>query len=379
MLEAFFWFLLFILIYTYFGYLFCLVVISLIYKKKPVRNNVEPEISILISAYNEEKYISKTINNKLELDYPKDKLEIIVISDGSTDKTDEIVGQIDSGNLVFLRQSERQGKTAALNRAVKTARGEIIVFSDANSIFRRDALKMLARNFTDTEVGYVTGTMMYMNPDGSVIGEGCNAYMTYENILRSYESDINSVVGVDGGIDAVRKGLYSPMNYDQLPDFVLPLSVVEKGYRVIYEPDAVLYEESLNDQASEFRMRTRVALRALWGIYDKRSLLNPLKYPLFSWQLFSHKVLRYMAWLPMIFILFVNLILAGNSITYLIFAVLQVLFYFFSFAGYLNKSGKGPVYITLPYYFTLINIASCYAFIKFVLGRKQVIWTPRIG
>ena len=151
--------------------------------------------------------------------------------------------------------------------AVPLASGEIIVFSDANSLYAPDALRRLLANFADEEVGYVTGRMIYANPDGAPIGEGCSAYMKYENALRLIETRLGSIVGVDGGIDAVRKVLYRPMNAEQLPDFVLPLKVVEQGYRVVYEPEALLWESSLNEAADEYRMRVRVSLRAFWALF----------------------------------------------------------------------------------------------------------------
>ena len=136
-------------------------------------------------------------------------------------------------------------------------------------------------------------------PHGSLVGDGCTAYMRYENKLRSWESAVGSVVGADGGVDAVRRSLYRPMRFDQLPDFVLPLSVVEQGYRAVYVPEAVLEEETLASEAAEYRMRVRVALRALWALWDKRALLNPVRFPLFSWQLASHKLLRYLSFAPL--------------------------------------------------------------------------------
>ncbi len=156
------------------------------------------------------------------------------------------------------------------------------------------------RNFADPEVGYVTGRMVYVDRQGTIIGDGCSAFMRYENRLRRYETALGSVVGVDGGIDAVRKSLYRFMRADQLPDFVLPLMVVEQGYRVVYEPEAVLQEPSLQNPADEYRMRVRVSLRALWALKDMRQLLTLRLNPLFAWQLWSHKVLRYLSFLFLI-------------------------------------------------------------------------------
>ena len=235
-----FFFSLFMIFYIYLGYPVLVVLIGLIRNKKIKKSDYQPYVTILIAAYNEEKSIDTTIKNKLELDYPKEKFEIIVISDNSTDKTDEIVKQYEPQGVKLLRQIPRSGKTSALNMAVPEAMGEILVFSDANSIWAQDALSKLLRNFSDPTVGYVTGKMIYTNKDVSTIADGCCAYMKYENFLRMVETKAGSVVGVDGGIDAVRKSLYQSMNSDQLPDFVLPLKVIDQGYRVVYEPEAIL-------------------------------------------------------------------------------------------------------------------------------------------
>ena len=264
--------------------------------------------------------------NKLSQDYPPERLEVIVVSDGSTDRTDVIVRSLaehSEGRLKFLRQEPRQGKTQALNRAVPHASGDILVFADANSIYAPNALRALVRNFADPSIGYVTGKMIYTNLGGDGIGGGCSLYMRYENQLRALETKVGSVVGVDGGIDAVRRELYVPMRHDQLPDFMLPLSVVEQGKRVVYEPNAVLYESALAGVADEFQMRVRVALRALWVLYDKRQLFNPFRFPLFAWQLFSHKLLRYAAFLFSMGFLIGNGLLLGQHPFYNGLFVLQ--------------------------------------------------------
>ncbi|MDY7031287.1 MAG: glycosyltransferase family 2 protein, partial [Thermodesulfobacteriota bacterium] len=250
-----FFFSIFMIFYIYFGYPLLIFLIGVIKNNRVNKDFYEPYVTILIAAYNEENSIEVTIKNKLSLNYPKNKLEIIVISDGSTDRTDDIVKQYASQGVKLIRQDPRAGKTSALNLAITEAKGEIIVFSDANSIYASDALGELLKNFNDSTVGYVTGKMIYTNPDGSVMGDGCTAYMKYENFLRQCETRIGSVVGVDGGIDACRKSLYQPMNPDQLPDFILPLRISEQGYRVVYEPDAILKEAALKASKDEYRMR----------------------------------------------------------------------------------------------------------------------------
>ncbi|NLC69989.1 MAG: glycosyltransferase family 2 protein, partial [Desulfuromonadaceae bacterium] len=228
-----------LVIYVYGGYPVLVFVLGLFIDRSPRKQRVDPFVTILIAAHNEEKQIAATLSNELSLDYPADHLEILVISDGSTDRTDDIVKGFREKSVRLLRQEPRSGKTAALNLAVPLAKGNIVAFSDANSIWAPDALRRLTANLADPSVGYVTGKMVYTNPGGSPVGEGCSGYMKYENALRAGETRIGSVVGVDGGIDAVRKELYRPMNPDQLPDFVLPLQVVAQGRRVVYEPAAL--------------------------------------------------------------------------------------------------------------------------------------------
>jgi len=368
------------LLYVYAGYpllIYCLA----LWKKRPVQyGDYEPSVTILIAAYNEERWIDATIQNKLSLDYPSRKREIIVISDGSTDETDTIVKRYEGQGISLVRQEPRAGKTAALNSAVDKAQGEILVFADANSLYERDALRKLMRNFTDPSVGYVTGKMLYTNEEGTLVGDGCSAYMKYENLLRFHETRVHSVVGVDGGVDAVRKNLYRSMRPDQLPDFVLPLRVVVQGYRVVYEPEAILREAALKAGTDEYRMRVRVSLRALWALWDLRRLLNVFKYGVFSWQLFSHKVLRYLSILFLIGMLLSSAFLSRISPFYTAALTCQAVFYAMALTSVLaQKLSREAKLLYVPYYFTLINVAAGHSLLKFLLGKKQVIWTPRKG
>jgi cellulose synthase/poly-beta-1,6-N-acetylglucosamine synthase-like glycosyltransferase len=341
-----------------------------------------PKITIVIAAFNEALLIEDTIRNKLEQDYPRDLFDILVISDGSNDGTDEIVKRLAAAEprIRFLRQEARHGKTAALNAACAHATGELLVFSDANSIYRPDALRILVRNFADPQVGYVTGQMLYSNPDGSLVGDGCTAYMVYENLLRTLETRIGSIAGVDGAIDCIRKRLYRPMNPDQLPDFILSLDVIEQGYRVIYDADAVVVEEALSTDFAEHRMRERVALRGLWAMWDKIVLFNMLRFPLFSWQLTSHKLLRYLSAGPLLTAAVVNWVLLGHGLIYQLAAGAQTLFFLLIFARLLRIRPIADLPLTrYCYYFALLNWSSAAAFLKFIGGHKKVIWQPRTG
>jgi len=379
-MKLLFFFSLVMLLYIYVGYPLALTLLAR-WRRRPVRKGAfEPQVTILIAAYNEEKAIAATLSNKLALDYPSEKLEILVVSDGSTDRTDAIVASFAHRSVRLIRQEPREGKTAALNRAVVAAKGEILVFSDANSQYAPHALRYLMENFADPRVGYVTGKMVYTNSDGTMTGDGCSAYMRYENRLRAAETDLGSVVGVDGGIDAVRRGLYRPMNADQLPDFILPLRVVEQGARAVYEPRALLWEEALEDASDEYRMRVRVSLRAFWALRDMRQMLTWKSDPLFCWQLWSHKVLRYLAFVFLVGAFVGNIAVWHAGLGYRLFFVLQLVAYLgVAISKGLETFGVRFRPLGFVHYFVLVNLAAAQAFIKFLLGRKQVVWTPRKG
>jgi cellulose synthase/poly-beta-1,6-N-acetylglucosamine synthase-like glycosyltransferase len=382
MFEAIFWISLVLGIYPYLLYP---IFVGLLGKvlRRGVRADAAylPRITVVTAAFNEARHIEATVRNKLALDYPPELLDIVVVSDESTDGTDDIVARIaaETARVRLLRQVPRAGKTSALTLAMPGLQGEIVVFSDANSIYRADALRLLARNFADPRVGYVTGKMVYVDADGSLVGDGCSAYMRYENRLRAAETRVGSIVGVDGGIDAVRRNLFRPMRADQLPDFVLPLSVVEQGYRVVYEPEAVLNEDTLATEATEYRMRVRVALRAFWALWDKRALFNPFRFGLFSWQLLSHKLLRYLAFIPLS-IAALSVWLLPPSPLYRAAALGEILFISLVALALVGPRRLADNPLTrYSYYFFLLNWSSAVAFTRFLAGKKQVLWQPRVG
>jgi len=282
--------------------------------------------------------------------------------------------------VVVLRQEPRRGKTAALNLASARATGHLFVFADANSMYAPETLRMLVRNFNDPRVGYATGRLVYGGAGGSGVGFGCQAYMAYEDLLRRSETKLGSIVGVNGGVDAVRRDLFLQMRDDQLPDFVLPLHVVACGYRVIYEPDAILHEETLTTSRAEYQMRVRVALRAWWAMADMRELFNPWLYGVFALQLFSHKVLRYAAFAaaPAAYVAGVALWDAGGVYQASCLAG-SALLVMAAAGGLAERAGYSSSLVSIPYYFVLINVAAGQALVKFAAGRKQAVWTPRLG
>lgn len=375
-----FWSLIAVVGYTYVLYPALMMMLARLRPSPVAKGPYEPTVSIIVAAYNEESHIEANLLNKLALDYPVEKLEIIVVSDGSTDRTDAIVSCYEGTRVRFLRQERRGGKTAALNRAVEHAKGEILIVADANSLYAPDAIRYLTSNFHDPTVGYVTGRLVYANPVGTLVGSGCTLYMKYEHALRRAETNVGSIVGVNGGIDAVRRSLYRPMAHDDLPDFMLPLRVRAAGMRVVYEPRALLCEHALTTSRAEYRMRVRVVLRAWWTLAEMRSLLNVRRYGLFSLQLFSHKVLRYLVFAAMLALYVMAAALSPVGAIYRYLFLLQTMFSILCAAGYAaDRVGRGGSWLAMPYYFVLVNLAAGHALLRFLLRRKQTIWTPRLG
>jgi cellulose synthase/poly-beta-1,6-N-acetylglucosamine synthase-like glycosyltransferase len=380
MLEAWFWALAVVGLYPYVIYPVVVAALGRVMRRTVRRDDgYLPQVTVITAAYNEEAHIAATVENKLRQDYPADKLDVIVVSDASVDRTDDIVRGIAARDprVQLLRNAGRAGKTMGLNLAIPRARGGIVVFADANSIYRPDAIRKLVRNFADPAVGYVTGNMRYVDANGSLVGDGCSAYMRYENALRTAETRVGSIVGVDGGVDAIRRDLYQPMRADQLPDFVTPLNVVGQGFRVVYEPEAVLTEDTLSEGSKEYRMRVRVSLRAFWALWDKRGLLNPFSHGLFAWQLWSHKLLRYLAFAPLAAAVALNWLLLDHGVIYALAALGQVLFALACLAAGAGAGKWAPARYCC--YFFLLNWASAVAFVRFLRGQKQVLWQPRVG
>ena len=373
--EIVLWLSLAIVAYVYAGY--PLTLLALPRRRTAAPPATQPRVTVLIAAHNEAAQIVGTIRNKLEQDYPPELLDLIVISDGSQDGTDGLVAGIGSDRVTLLRQEPRQGKTLALNRGVEAAVGEILVFSDANSRYDPQAVRRLVAALDDPAVGYVTGQLIYQDPGDTAVGAGSGIYIRYENWLRRLETRAGSIVGVNGGVDAVRRALYQPMRADHLPDFILPLRVVEQGYRVVYRADAVSWEESLGRQEDEYRMRVRVSLRALHGLAEMRKLLSP-RYGLFAFQLLVHKALRYVLIVPLAAALLANAGLVGLRPYAWLFAA-QCACYLLALVGWMSggRIRFKPVFV--PFYFCLINVAAGVALVRFLRGERQVLWNPRKG
>jgi len=251
------------------------------------------------------------------------------------------------------------------------------VFSDANSLYAKSTVRHLVGAFEDPEVGYATGRLLYMNPGESASAASCSAYMRYENGLRRLETRIGSIVGVNGGVDAVRRSLYAPMRPDHLPDFILPLLVVEQGYRVVFCSEAVSREEALQATEDEFRMRVRVGLRALRALVEMRRLLS-VRHGRFAFQLLVHKALRYTLFVPLIAAFVANALL-GKSPGYRAVLAAHGGFYAVAILGVVGGGRGAGRFLNLPAFFLIVNVASAVALAKLLRGERQVQWQPRKG
>ena len=372
--ELIFWTLAFVIFYTYGGYFLVISILSLFIHRPVKKKAIYPRVTFLVTAYNEERDIKKKLEDTLALDYPKDKLEIMAASDGSTDRTDEIVREFHNQGVMLKRVEGRVGKTATQNEAVKAATGEVIIFSDATTTYKKDAIKKLIRNYHDPSVGAVSGRYEYHNPTGAPVGAGTILFWKYENFIKSMQTKIRTITGCCGCIYSVRKEAYVPLPADIISDLVEPLKIIEKGYRVVFEPEAIAYEVTTEKSSEEFGMRVRVINRAMRGILSVKTLLNPFRYPFVSFQLISHKILRWLIPFFLIGLFVSNCFLLDHWFYNLTFTG-QIIFYCAAFLGWIaDMLGYHLRILAIPLYFCVVNVASMIAFSKTLTGQKSVTW-----
>jgi cellulose synthase/poly-beta-1,6-N-acetylglucosamine synthase-like glycosyltransferase len=349
---------------------------------RPVRPaDITPTVSVIIAAYNEEQAIARKLEETIALDYPREKLEIIVASDCSTDRTDEIVRRFSDRGVILRRQSQRLGKTMAQNSAVERASGEILVFTDATTGYQPDALRKIVRSFADAEVGCVSSQLIYVDRSKTSVGRGCRSYWSYETLLRESESRLGSMIGVAGCLYAVRRTSYTPLEHDMCSDFVIASAIRLKGLRTVYDQEAISIEDTNNQSRDEFRMRVRIVEQTMSAMSRYREVLDPRRHGVFALQMISHKVLRYSAPALLLIAFVSNLFLVGDSNLYRITMAGQGAFYSAALAGGLltrfgGRLGPRLGVVGLPYYFVLANVAILAAFVKFVRGEAHVVWEP---
>ena len=367
-LKIIFWCCLLLVAYTYVGYaivLYLLVVVKRAVKGRPVKavlpaDEQLPDVTLMICAYNEEDIVTEKMKNTRALSYPKGKLKVIWVTDGSTDSTNERLRAYDEVNVVF--SPERKGKTAALNHGIKSVDTPLVIMTDANTMLNRDCVLEVVRCFMDERVACVAGEKRVMaRNDGDNAAEGEGMYWKYESTLKRLDGELYSAMGAAGELCAIRTSLYIPMPEDTLlDDFIMSMLLVGQGKRIAYAPDAYAMEYGSADLVEESKRKRRIAAGGLQSTWRLRALLNPFRQPVVAFQLLSHRVLR---WTITPFALFalipLNAVLValGAGTVYTVILILQAVFYAAALGGYLlARCGKKSKLLYVPYYFRFMNI-----------------------
>jgi poly-beta-1,6-N-acetyl-D-glucosamine synthase len=375
-----FWFSLTLVVYTYVGYGLIISILSSLWGKNkvphtPVENEL-PEITLLIAAYNEENYIVQKIENSLSLDYPVSKLNLWVVTDGSTDRTVELCKKYSS--VTVFHSPERKGKIHAVNRVMQEVKTPIVIFSDANTDLNKDALKNIVRHFTDPKVGGVAGEKRIVAlAQDNASGSGEGLYWKYESALKTMDSKFTTAIGAAGELFAVRTTLYiNPHTDTIIEDFVTSMKIVAAGYRFVYEPDAYAIETASASIKAEWKRKVRISAGGIQAIFRLPEMLNIVKYGWISWQYVSHRALRWsVAPLALLLLLLSNIILFTYSKLYSLVLIAQITFYLLAIVGHLFRESKiGIKGFFVPYYFTMMNVSVYAGALRLLRRTQSVVW-----
>lgn len=376
-----FWIGLAIVFYTYVGYGFVIYLLSKLKRRNRTlidqTDNHLPEITVLIAAYNEENYIEEKIVNTLQLDYPKNKISVFVVTDGSTDSTPELVKKFHAVKL--FHEPQRKGKIHAVNRVMKAVDTTIVIFSDANTILNKQALKNIVRHYQDPTVGGVAGEKrIFKKAEDNASGAGEGIYWKYESFLKRKDAEVYSIVGAAGELFSVRTKLYQePAENIIIEDFYLSMKIAASGYRFMYEPEAYAMETASANVDEEWKRKVRICAGGFQAMAKLAYVMNPFKYGILSFQYISHRVLRWTLaplFLPLIFLS--NLWLAfQGSLFFTIFLTGQVIFYTLAALGYALKDKEISIKgFFVPYYFSVMNLAVYAGLLRYIKGRQSVVW-----
>jgi len=370
-----FWLSAALILYVYAGYPVLLNSLPRKKRSDSVPEAALPRVTMLISAYNEKRVIAEKLRNTLELDYPRHMLEVIVVSDCSDDGTDDIVRDFAASGVRLVRQTERLGKSCGLNLGVQHASGEVLLFSDANSMYQADALRKLVRHFVNPAVGYAVGNCAYREAAGQApSAESEGLYWKLETWLKEKESDFGSVVGGDGAIYCIRRELFTPLRATDINDFLNPLQIIVRGYRGVYDRSAVCYEDAGDSFDKEFHRKVRIISRSLNAVRRAPRVMLPWSDPRHWLALVSHKILRWFVPVLQILVLITSIALWRTPF-YRFALLVQLFFYALAAIGWaVEGTGKSPKIVYLPYYFCLVNLASLLAIGKFASGSLSPTW-----
>jgi len=373
--TALFWGSIIGVVYAYFGYPAVLYLISLFRKPKEVHSDkvTHPRVTLIITAYNEEKRIDRKIQNSLEIDYPRDKLEVLVASDASTDATDEIVNRYAPKGIGLVRAPQRRGKEFAQKCAIEKSTGDIIVFSDVATMIEQDGISKIVSNFADPTIGCVSSEDRFIDEKGNVSGEG--AYVRYEMWLRSLETRFNSIVGLSGSFFAARKVVCRDWSTSIPSDFNTLLNSIRLSFRGISDPQSIGIYTNIKDDKKEFDRKVRTITRGISALMANAGLMNPFRYGMFSWQLVSHKLMRWLVPWLLVLALCANVLLAVKRIRYMFILPFHILFYVVGRFGRSHPRGKGMIF-SMPFYFIQVNHATAVAWLKYLKGERFTTWLP---
>lgn len=379
-MELFFWLALALVFYTYLGYGVVLVILvrlkRLFVKPKPFDASYEPEVTLVIPAYNEEDYIADKAQNSLELDYPKDKLRILFITDGSTDGTADILRGIEG--VEVTHEDRRAGKSAAENRAMTMVKTPIVVFCDANTYLNPACIRNLVRHYTDPKVGAVSGEKRVLSKGkdtASAAGEGL--YWKYESTLKKWDSELYTIVGAAGELISFRSELVKDLEEDTLlDDFMQTMRICQQGYRVKYEPDSFAAETASDNVKEELKRKVRIAAGGWQSMARLWPILIPIPQPVLSFQYISHRVLRWsISALALPFIFIANYFLLGQGVLYDYLFIAQIAFYALALLGWFLENREVRVKaLFVPYYFLMMNYAVFAGFFRWLKGSQKVTW-----
>lgn len=373
MLEILFLVSAFLIVHSYLGYPLSLYILGLFVKKDVDRKPNFPGVTMIITAHNEEKRIKTKIENTLEIVYPKDKLQILIASDGSTDFTNTIAESYQKSGIELLALPIRGGKENAQKEALRKAKGDVIVFTDVATIVEPLGLEQIVSNFSDPAVGCVSSEDKFIGRDGNPSGEGF--YVRYEMRLRRLESRVNSLVGLSGSFFAARKSVCRDFSGEMQSDFRTLLNCVKMGLRGISDPKATGTYLDVSDSKREFDRKVRTVLRGLTVFFRHLEFLNILKYGVFSYQYFCHKLLRWLVPLFLVLAFLANGFLAMESDLYLVLFLGQLSFYCIALWGCKERRSSGNL-IRIPYYFLAVNASIFVAWWRYLRHERVVMWTP---
>lgn len=336
-----------------------------------------PFLSVIVAAYNEAACIRAKLASALERGYPRERIEVIVVSDASSDTTDQLVTEYGDSRVTLIRQEPRAGKSPALNRGVALARGDVLVFTDANALFGAAALARLAAPFADERVGLVSGHGLYTAPDGQDAGAVANGYVRFEALLRSREAGLGVLAGADGAIYALRRSLYRDLRPAEVNDLAHAIQTAVEGYEARFDPGAYTVEPPSTDARQEFRRHVRIVAQNARLLQEWLPRIVAARRWRLLWTLLSHRVLRWMTAPALVIALVTNAILLGSHPVYTLTAVVQGVFYALALGGFAGeRSGLRLGRAALPYYFCVVSAAGLGGLVRYLRGGAQAVWTP---